>query len=429
MLYTRNLKLTAKPNSDSRLPFLYLALPVMDEPDFLQRILNCLAVQSYNRFKLFVCVNQPESWWNDPDKLGACLNNEASLNFLNAFPGFKIEVIDCSSKGHGWTGKKHGVGYARKTLMDQINDVAGVDDIIVSLDADSVFSEHYLRSVAQNFIDHPGYAALAVPYFHTTPVDPVAARAMLRYEIYMRHYFLNLARIRSPFAYTALGSAMAVPVRAYRAIGGMTPKLSGEDFYFLQKLRKYGPILLWNEVVVYPEARFSDRVFFGTGPAMIKGAAGDWESYPVYPDKYFDEIEETYTLLPRIYFQTEPTKVLQFLSHVCREDDPIHLLRLNHRDLEHFIRAFHEKFDGLRILQYLKMANNNIPSADEDHLWEFLNRFYSSRELKNLEIDRKSFSFSTSPVEELEKIRMFLYQKEMEVRLNSIPGLPDRRLL
>jgi glycosyltransferase involved in cell wall biosynthesis len=428
MHYTRNLKLTDKPGSDSRLPFLYLALPVMDEPDFLQRLLDCLAAQSYDRFKLFVCVNQPESWWNDPGKLNACLNNQTSLNILRAFPGFQIEVIDCSSVGHGWTGKKHGVGYARKTLMDQINALAGVDDVIVSLDADSIFSENYLGSIALNFHEHPGYTAIAVPYFHHTPFDPVAGRAMLRYEIYMRHYFLNLARIGSPYAYTALGSAMAVPVWAYRAIGGMTPKLSGEDFYFLQKLRKYGPVLLWNEEVVYPEARFSDRVFFGTGPAMIKGAAGEWESYPVYPCSYFDDILETYTMLPRIYRQPENTKVLQFLSGVCREDDPMRLLRLNHRDIEHFIRAFHEKFDGLRILQYLKTANNASSSADEDHLWEFLKRFYTSRELENMEIDQESFSFSTSPVEELEKIRMFLFEKEMDVRLNSIPGLPGQRL-
>jgi len=419
MPYSKNLKLTAESGGDARLPFLYLALPVMDEPDFLLRVLHCISTQSYLRFKLYVCVNQPESWWHDPVKINSCRNNEASLRLLKAFKGFDIGIIDRSSKGQGWTGKRHGVGYARKTVMDQINAVASSDDIIVSIDADSVFTNNYLKSVALNFRDHPGSAALSVPYFHKTPTDDRAGRAMLRYEIYMRHYFLNLHRIGSPYAFTALGSAMALPVRAYRAIGGMTPKLSGEDFYFLQKLRKYGQILLWNDEIVFPQARFSDRVFFGTGPAMIRGDAGDWSGYPVYSVSFFDEILETYRLLPQLYLRPLDTKVIRFLSLVFREEDPFEPLRTNHTSLERFTRAFHEKFDGLRILQYLKTAGEMHPANDEQNLWEFLNRFYTSTELKKLHIDPESFSFTSSPVEELEKIRMFLFQKEQEVRLNS----------
>jgi hypothetical protein len=420
--YSRNFKLTAKPGGDSILPFLYLALPSMDEAGFLTRLLNCLAVQSYNRFKLFVCVNQPEDWWNDPGKISACENNQASIRLLNDFSGINIEVIDRSSRGHGWMGKKHGVGFARKTLMDRINAVAGPGDVIVSLDADSIFSANFLKSIALNFYHHTDSAALAVPYFHNITADPAASRAMLRYEIYMRHYFLNLYRIGSPYAFTALGSAMALPVQTYRAIGGMTPKLSGEDFYFLQKIRKYGEVLLWNDEMVYPEARFSDRVFFGTGPAMIRGAAGDWSSYPVYPDSFFDEIRETYHLIPKLYLRPVDNRVVRFLASVFREEDPFQPLRANQKDLEHFTRAFHEKFDGLRILQYLKTAKETDLSTDERNLWKFLKRFYAKAELDELEIDQETFSFSGASVEVLDKIRMFLFRKEMELRFTSAPG-------
>lgn len=421
MLYTKNSTLTVNPNGDSGLPFLHLALPVMDEPDLLPRLLNCISAQSYDRFRLFVCVNQPETWWNIPEKQSACRNNADSLRLLNEFSGFDTVVIDRSTRGSGWTGKRHGVGFARKTLMDQINLVARPEDVIVSMDADSVFSENYLGSIARRFKDHSGYSALCVPYFHRLPTDRNAGRAMLRYEIYMRHYFLNLSRIGSPYAFTALGSAMAVPVWAYRAIGGMTPKMSGEDFYFLQKLRKSGQIMIWNKEIVYPEARFSDRVFFGTGPAMIKGAAGDWASYPVYPCSFFDEISETYNLLPGLYHEHTDTKVVRFMSEVFREEDPLGPLRANHKDQAHFIRAFHEKFDGLRILQYMKSAKESDSSTDEENLLEFLNRFYSPEEIEETGIPAKSFSFTRSPVEVLEKIRMFLFRKEMEVRFSSEP--------
>ncbi len=89
------------------------------------------------------------------------------------------------------------------------------------------------------FKHHPDAVALSVPYYHNLTGDEEKDRAILRYEIYMRYYAINLWRIGSPYNFTAVGSAMALPVWAYRAIGGITPHKSGEDFYFIQKLRKY----------------------------------------------------------------------------------------------------------------------------------------------------------------------------------------------
>jgi hypothetical protein len=422
MLYSQNSRLTTDHPGDSLLPFLHLALPVMDEPDLLPRLLNCLGRQTYRRFKLYVCVNQPDHWWNDLSKVSACRNNLESIRLLKEFTGYEIEVIDRSSHGAGWTVKRHGVGYARKTVMDRIDAVAVDRDVIVSLDADTSFSDNFLRSVARAFSRNPEAAALALPYFHNLTTAQDADRAILRYEIYMRHYFLNLARIGSPYAFTALGSAMALPAWSYRAIGGMTPKLSGEDFYFLQKLRKFGQVMLWNGEMVYPEARFSDRVFFGTGPAMIKGAAGDWSSYPVYPGRFFDEIMEIYNLVPMLYAETVDHKVVRFISGVFREDDPFRPIRENQRSLSGFTRAFHEKFDGLRILQYLKAAKETDDTTDEANLWKFLNRFYTKEEIGQLDIDQDGFSLAGSPVAALEKVRMFLFRKEMDVRINSAHG-------
>ncbi len=417
---TKNSKLTGSGKPYTGLPFLHLALPVMDEPELLPRLLDCISAQTYRRFTLHVCVNQPEAWWNDPAKESACFHNAAALSLLQNRKEFETVVIDRSSPGNGWTGKRLGVGYARKAVMDQINSHAQPGDIILSLDADTVFSEKFFLSVARNFSTHPDAVALAVPYYHRTGQDELANRAMLRYEIYMRHYFLSLARIGSPYAFTALGSAMAVPVWAYRAVGGMTPKLSGEDFYFLQKLRKYGQVLLWNDETVYPEGRFSDRVFFGTGPAMIRGATGDWASYPVYPVSLFDAILETYLLLPVIYVDSVDTKISRFISQVFRETDPFQPLRTNHRDLEHFIRAFHEKFDGLRILQFLKTMNEDHQTTDEENLIEFLQKVCSSEEIEKTGITRDDFSFADSPVENLEKIRELLFLKETERRFTSV---------
>ena len=406
-------------------PFLYIALPVINEADLLPGLLGCMLRQDYRRFRVFTCINQPDEWWEIPGKRHICEANVETLRTLEKFHGLDLTVIDRCTPGNGWNGKKHGVGWARKTVMDAIDKVAGANDIIVSLDADTTFRDNYFSSLAKNFSDHPDAVAIAIPYFHQLVEDEAANRAMLRYEIYMRYYSLNLLRIGSPYSFTALGSAMAFPVWAYRAIGGMTPKMSGEDFYFLQKLRKYGKMVFFNPEKVYPAARFSDRVYFGTGPAMIKGNQGDWMSYPIYSMHHFDEIRVTTDLFREFFRKTKATPAVSFLIKLLKEEDPFQLLRENFKDPATFVRACHEKFDGLRILQFLKSQQSNDSNNDEEHLREFLSRFYPD-ELKEVMPDIAGFSFAKSPLHELDRVRKFLVKKEEEYQATSIPSLPGQ---
>jgi hypothetical protein len=395
----------------------------MDEGGWLEDFLTCLDSQTFKNFTLVVCVNQPDHWWHDPGKISICIRNKHSLSLLAKRNPTGTVVIDRSSPGKGWTGKKHGVGYARKAAIDFILDAANTEDLIVSLDADTRFSPAYLESIARNFSGDPTKVALAVPYYHNLTGDERTDRAVLRYEIYMRHYFLSLARIGSPYAFTALGSAMAIPVRACRAIGGITPKLSGEDFYFLQKLRKYGKVGWWNDELVYPAARFSDRVFFGTGPAMIRGDQGDWTSYPIYPRQLFSDLEDCYSKIETWYRETNSSPVISFLSEIFNEPDPFLPLRQNHRDLGHFERAFHEKLDGLRILQYLKTHHQPEPGSDEANLSEFVESWHPEIDpLLKDEIIKKPWSFDTTAVSLLSRIRDFLFEKEMAFRATAKPG-------
>ena len=399
-------------------PTLYIALPVLNEAEFLPHLLQCLLSQDYQQFHVFICVNQPDEWWDIPEMRPVCEANARMLRMLENFKGFPLTLIDRCTRGNGWKGKKHGVGWARKTLMDAIACVASDDDILVSLDADTTFRENYFSSLVKNFTENPRAVAVAVPYYHKLTDDGSANRAILRYEIYMRYYSLNLWRIGSPYTFTALGSAMAFPLRAFRAIGGMTPKMSGEDFYFLQKLRKYGKIVFSNTEKVYPAARFSDRVYFGTGPAMIKGSQGDWKSYPIYSFHYFDEIRITTDLFGEFFLQTKSTPVTDFLSGLLKEDDPFQLLRGNFKEPVNFIRACHEKFDALRILQYLKFRQEGDPKTDEEHLMEFLSEFYP-KETEKVWSGGKEFSFTGSSIPELDKMRNFLVEKEEEYQLTS----------
>ncbi len=225
---------------------IYIALPLMNEFENLSQLISDIRLQTYENVELWACVNQPDSWWEDAKKVLICKNNIKSIEYLNSINDLEINIIDKASKGKGWGTKNFGVGWARKTLMDEIAKKADKNDIIVTLDGDTTFKPNYISSVVKTIQNYPKAVALSVPYYHPLTRDEETDRNILRYEIYMRYYSLNLWRINNPYNFTALGSAIAVPVWAYKRVRGITPHKSGEDFYFLLKLRKFGDIIQWN---------------------------------------------------------------------------------------------------------------------------------------------------------------------------------------
>ncbi|MBN2173862.1 MAG: glycosyltransferase [Bacteroidales bacterium] len=385
---------------------IFVAVPALKEQENLPGFIECLQSQTYKNFKLVICVNQPDDWWEKEDKKDVCVDNSNSIDYLSTLRYPQVQIIDKSSRGLGWKDKKSGVGWARKTIMDEIANQARDNDLIVSLDADTSFNPGYFASLVENLTKKNTYVAISVPYFHKLTGDEVKDRAILRYEIYLRYFAINLWRINSPYCFTAIGSAIALPVKSYNAIGGMTPHQSGEDFYFLQKLRKYGEILHWNEEKVYPEARYSDRVGFGTGPAMIRGSKGDWSSYPVYPYRFFDEVGETYHKFPLLFEKDIPTSMDSFIEERFGENiwQP---LRENYKSVDRFVWACHSKLDGFRVIQYLKWRNKENRNSDEEHLIRWFEKFYQ-KEMQRMNEDIHKLSFSVSSIIELDGIRNLL---------------------
>jgi hypothetical protein len=123
-------------------------------------------------------------------------------------------------------------------------------------------------------------------------------------------------------------------------------------------------------------------------------------------------------LFPSFYTETKHSKVTDFLRKQFREEDPFEPLRKNFNYENQFVRACHEKFDGLRILQYLKSRQKEEPAKDEFCLYNFIKRFYTE-EIQGLGIKDGTFSFDEMSLEKLEKIRMFLVRKEEEYQVSS----------
>ena len=394
----------------------HLALPALNELENLPALLDDLKNQEQMNFILWVCVNHYEHWRDIKEKQEQVFNNEKSLEYLKTIHDIDIRIIDHASPGNGWPRKKGGVGWARKTLMDAIIQEADDNSLIVSMDADTRYPGNYLTAIGEKFKHHPKAMGLAVPYFHRLSDSEENNRLILRYEIYMRNYALNMLRISNNYAFSALGSAMAFPVWAYKKVGGLTPVVSGEDFYFLQKLVKNGPVMFWADTIAKPSPRLSDRVVFGTGPALIKGNSGDWNSYPIYHHSLFEEVEQTFELFPTLFERDIPTPMDDFLREQFKTENIWQPLRNNFKDRKNFVRACISKVDGLRILQYLRKKQESIPLDNNKNLTALLFTFYKNKMDDSFQKHFKDFDFEGSAVCFLDLIREFMFEQEKVLR-------------
>ncbi|MBQ6237837.1 MAG: hypothetical protein IJK07_06435 [Bacteroidales bacterium] len=392
-----------------------VAVPMLAELENIQVLIDLFRRQTFKDFSLYFCVNNPDGWADsdDPTQRQMYADNQSTLEYLRELQlssiDFKIVVLDFSSPGRGWKGRKRGVGWARKELFAAIDADCGDDELVVSLDADTVFAETYLESVLCTMNSHPECNALCVPYYHPLSGNEQQDRAMLRYEIYMRHYLLSLLESDNLYAFTALGSAMVFPLWAYRRVGGITPLQGGEDFYLMQKFAKTGRVLLSCNEIVRPQGRPSLRVPFGTGPAIAKGLDSMDSTYPLYPAEGFRSVAETFALFPDLYEKDIETPMSDFLRQQLKTDDLWQPLRKNFKTRDLFVHACQERVDGLRILQYLKTFPLRRP---EEEL-----RFFCNNHRISLS---DSFDFRISPITEINALREALFELEQSFRQRSI---------
>ena len=389
-----------------------VAIPAMDELATLPATLADLAAQTLPSFRLYVCVNQLDSWWHDGDAahLAVCRRNADLLQLLSQWrQRLDLTVVDCSSPSLGWPPRRQGVGWARKRLFDAIVRELPADALVVSLDADTRVDADYLRRLALTFDRHPDWAALSVPYYHRLSGDEGIDRPLLRYECYMRHYLLQLLALRRaltprvpfPYAFTAIGSAMAFTCRAYLRCGGITPLQGGEDFYLMQKFAKTGHVGLFLEggdadyIPLFPSGRISRRVPFGTGPAVAMTVADQAARYPFFAPSAFDAVADTYACFPALYERDIDTPMTPFLQRQLATDDLWGPLRCNHTSCDRFVRACVERVDGLRILQYLRVRPDGVLP------------------------DSAVADFQNASVAELDTFRNALLQKERTQRNNK----------
>ncbi len=268
-----------------------IVIPVIDEFNNLQKLIRSLSINDplhlSHTLILFV-INNPASAPSNVKE-----ENKKTISFLRSlmaghlsdYSGLKIGMIDASTPGNELPEKTAGVGLARKIGMDEALLSFSPDaefPLLVCLDADCMVSPNYIETIRMEVAANR-YHAAAMQYEHPVEqLDGDVQRAIVCYELFLRYYTLGLNYAGSPYAFHTIGSTIICSVEAYIKAEGMNKKKAGEDFYFLEKLGKMYPVHTINNALVYPAARSSWRVPFGTGRSIERFLKDDSNEYLLY---------------------------------------------------------------------------------------------------------------------------------------------------
>jgi hypothetical protein len=263
--------------------------------------------------------------------------------------GLRLACMDASSRGMEMPDKAGGVGLARKLGLDKalslFDDQSPAKKLLFNLDADTWVETHYLSTVRHFFEDLKPHAAV-VRYAHRPEDDPALQAAICCYEIFLRHYVLGLRFAGSPYAFHSIGSAMVCTPESYAAVRGMNRREAAEDFYFLDKMAKLGPVARISTTTVHPSARPSRRVPFGTGQRVIRFLEGKQNEYLLYDPKVF--------LILRLWLETMMCSGRQETQAILAMAARIHPLLASFLEINHFHQAWpriqrnHREPDALR---------------------------------------------------------------------------------
>ena len=160
---------------------------------------------------------------------------------------------------------------------------------------------------------------------------------------------------------------------------------------------------------------------------MSQGISGDWQSYPIYSYKLFDQIATTSKCFSVLFTKDVVTPLDDFLFGKFGEL-PWRKLRRNFKTEAHFVRACHEIIDGLRILQFLKASQLPDEKTSENALNELL-ILLKKQFPQDFNLVNTTIGFQSSSIEELYNVRNALFEVELTYRIthyNEFTGFVRR---
>ena len=194
-------------------------------------------------------------------------------------------------------------------------------------------------------------------------------QGILQYELFLRYYVTALKFAGFPYAYHTIGSSMAVRAEIYAISGGMNRRKAGEDFYFLHKVAPLGKYHEITSTAVYPSARTSHRVPFGTGKAQQKWLDQASNTLTTYAPQTFVDLKAFLGITPKLFqinesslksiYQELPASIQAFFTW---EELLNQVTTMNSQtaQLDSFLKRWFHWLDGLKVLKYVHFARDEF---------------------------------------------------------------------
>lgn len=271
-----------------------IVVPAIKESNNIPLLIKSLENNNEKYFKDTLIILVVNNNINDSQEIKD--DNKNLIRYLDDYNSQKnkklnIRYIDACSKDKAFDDKFFGVGVTRKLGMDKALKLFDYSSqrkkILISLDADCTVSQNYLETIIKKY-NCDNLDSAVIGYEHTLPEEKNHRAAIINYEIFLRYYVLGLRYSKSHYAFHSIGSTISCDYINYIKAGGMNKNKAGEDFYFLEKLAKVGKVDQLKEVLVFPSARVSHRVPFGTGPRINRFLQNVKDEYKLYNPKSFD---------------------------------------------------------------------------------------------------------------------------------------------
>lgn len=351
---------------------LFVTIPCYDEPDLLTALESLSKCDvSSSGVTVIVVINS-----SDRSPQEALDQNKQTISEVlewwenSSKPFFQLRMLHAPALPSKWAG----VGWARKIAMDEairmLDDSEKEEGILIAFDADSTVSANYLTEIESAFHLHPSYNFVNLNFCH--PIDDPALPATLKegiilYELYLRYLRNAMQWSGYPHAIHTVGSSFAVKASSYVKQGGMNRRQAGEDFHFLHKIVLLGDYGKVQNATVFPAARISHRVPFGTGAALKKWEEGDQELYSAYSVEIFGTLRPLFAD-PGYFFDADPSlwdrKFLEydrylfdFLMKTGTRERLIEL-RDNCANKRNFVKRYFHEVSAFRIIQYLNCCES-----------------------------------------------------------------------
>lgn len=367
-----------------------IVIPAYKEPEIKKSVHSLLRCTNPCKIAIIILINESEKETAQASKI-----NQKAYEEIRDLNDTHLENVDIFCTYIKMPAKKAGVGLARKIGMDEATwwfNSINKNGILICFDADSTCHEDYLTSIYQSYKENNLNGGV-VSYKH-----PLENRGIIDYETYLRYYTGGLRLSGFPYAFQTLGSCITVRSDVYMKQGGMNTRKAGEDFYFLHKVIPLGKFTDIKDAEVYPSARISDRVPFGTGSALAK--YDPTEKYKVYHPQIFHELKSFFQAV--LSEEKLPKSVTGYFDDLSIDFEKV---KMNSR-CNNFSMQFYQWFDGFKVLKMVHyLRDHHFGTMEVSEATTRLNK-----DLWNIT------DFSEDPEKRLKQIRKWEYDHPLFLR-------------